>query len=278
MSGSISTNAVSLAGSSPNDLGSDSGSVVSQFSQAGNELIGNLDHNVSSEGNSRSQSPDPTTASRQQRLIPTGDRDNEDALSSVSERTAVPGDSREDVGRRVQARARAIEEELSRFCVDAGNRIPVTARHFILAKVFEMVQLCSDLRADAAADRGAVQALKDQLVESRRKTAALHRRALLAETRTGLLHPVTVVDDAAHAAPASTQPGGCLCAAGALPAWDMSHVLHACPITTPHTSRIEPQDVYRAAGYPAILESARNRALLVRAVLALSDAIPGIVR
>ncbi|KAL1414261.1 hypothetical protein MTO96_007625 [Rhipicephalus appendiculatus] len=213
MSGSSSTNAVSPAGSSPNDLGSDSGSEVSQFSQAGNELIANLVHNVSPEGNSRSQSPDPTTASRQQRLIPTDDRDNEDALSSVSERTAVPSSSTDDVGRRVQARAREIEEELSRFCVDAGNRIPVTARHFIMAKVFEMVQLYSDLRADAAADRGAIRALKDQLVESRRETAALHRRAILAETRTGLLHPVAAVDHAAHAAPASTQPG----AASALP-------------------------------------------------------------
>ncbi|KAL1443136.1 hypothetical protein MTO96_046102 [Rhipicephalus appendiculatus] len=213
MSGSSSTNAVSPAGSSPNDLGSDSGSEVSQFSQAGNELIANLVQNVSPEGNSRSQSPDPTTASRQQRLIPTDDRDNEDALSSVSERTAVPSSSTDDVGRRVQARAREIEEELSRFCVDAGNRIPVTARHFIMAKVFEMVQLYSDLRADAAADRGAIRALKDQLVESRRETAALHRRAILAETRTGLLHPEAVVDHAAHAAPASTQPG----AASALP-------------------------------------------------------------
>ncbi|KAL1462066.1 hypothetical protein MTO96_043237 [Rhipicephalus appendiculatus] len=110
--------------------------------------------------------------------------------------------------RRVQARARESEEELSRFCVDAGNRIPVTARHFIMAKVFEMVQLYSDLRADAAADRGAVRApSRTRSWRAGRETAALHRRAILAETRTGLLHPVAVVNDAARAAPASTQPG-----------------------------------------------------------------------
>ncbi|KAL1444048.1 hypothetical protein MTO96_030073 [Rhipicephalus appendiculatus] len=129
MSGPSSTNAVSPAGSSPNDLGSDSGSAISQFSDAGNDLIATLEHNASPEGNSRSQSPDPTTASRDQRLIPTVDRDNENVLSSVSETTAVPSDSRDDVGTRVQARVHAIEEELSRFFVDAGNRIPVTARH-----------------------------------------------------------------------------------------------------------------------------------------------------
>ncbi|KAL1421208.1 hypothetical protein MTO96_004219 [Rhipicephalus appendiculatus] len=320
-------------------------------------------------------------------------------MSSVSETTAVPSDSRDDVERRVQARAREIEEELSRFCVDAGNRIPVTAQPFFMSRVFEMVQLCSDLRADAAAaDRGAVQALKDQLVESRRETAALHRRALLAESRTGLLPPVAVAGDAATTAPAPTQPGAAAAlpglslpgTAGASlllgltprrssrapcdPAWtacfpwallrriplpfrvvrqqlhrellalwtvrwqaefrhnelhrwvqdlralpsffpppqtlvslltghgrfpqyfyrfhmldsprcpcgaycrDMSHVLHACPITAPYTSLIQPQAVYRATGYPVILESPRNRALLVRAVLALSDAIPDIVR
>ncbi|KAL1467770.1 hypothetical protein MTO96_041944 [Rhipicephalus appendiculatus] len=44
---------------------------------------------------------------------------------------------------------------------------------------------------------------------------------------------------------------------------DMSHVLHTCPITAPYTSLIQPQAVYRAARYPAILESPRNRALFV---------------
>ncbi|KAL1475715.1 hypothetical protein MTO96_037085 [Rhipicephalus appendiculatus] len=76
-----------------------------------------------------------------------------------------------------------------------------------MSRVFEIVQLRSDLRADAASDRGAVLALKDQLVESRRETAALHRRALLAETRSCLLPPVAVAGGAATAAPDPTQPG-----------------------------------------------------------------------
>ncbi|KAH7963803.1 hypothetical protein HPB52_022913 [Rhipicephalus sanguineus] len=78
-----------------------------------------------------------------------------------------------DVGTRVQARAREIEEVLSRFCLDAGNRIPVNARHFIMARVFELVELCSDLGAGAASERGAVLALKDQLVETRGENTAL---------------------------------------------------------------------------------------------------------
>ncbi|KAH7963916.1 hypothetical protein HPB52_023789 [Rhipicephalus sanguineus] len=52
-----------------------------------------------------------------------------------------------------------------------------------MARVFELVQLCSDLRADAASERGAVPALQGQLFETRRETADLHRRVALAEAR-----------------------------------------------------------------------------------------------
>ncbi|KAH7932580.1 hypothetical protein HPB52_022446 [Rhipicephalus sanguineus] len=58
---------------------------------------------------------------------------------------------------------------------------------------------------------------------------------------------------------------------------DMSHVLHACPLTAPHTARIEPQDAYRAASYGAILRCLRNRALLIGALRAL-NALPHVSR
>ncbi|KAH7963906.1 hypothetical protein HPB52_023779 [Rhipicephalus sanguineus] len=117
----------------------------------------------------------------------------------------IMGDGlRSDLGTRVQTRAREIEEELSRYCVETGNRITVNARHFIMARVFELVQLCSDLRADAACERGAVMALQGQLLETRREAADMHRRAVLAEARTAA-QPFT---DPAHlsATAASAQP------------------------------------------------------------------------
>ncbi|KAH7963853.1 hypothetical protein HPB52_023726 [Rhipicephalus sanguineus] len=55
---------------------------------------------------------------------------------------------------------------------------------------------------------------------------------------------------------------------------DMSHVLHACAITTPYTSRIRPQAAFSAGRYADVLQSPHNRALLIRAVRALSEAIP----
>ncbi|KAH7963060.1 hypothetical protein HPB52_019458 [Rhipicephalus sanguineus] len=67
-------------------------------------------------------------------------------------------------------------------------------------RVVELVELCSDLRANAASERGAVLALKDQLTETRRENSALHQRAILAESRSCLLPPVPATDDAATAA------------------------------------------------------------------------------
>ncbi|KAH7963062.1 hypothetical protein HPB52_019460 [Rhipicephalus sanguineus] len=76
-----------------------------------------------------------------------------------------------------------------------------------MARVFELVQLCSDLRADAACERGAVMALQGQLLETRREAADMHRRAVLAEART-TAQPFT---DPAHlpvaVASAQTRPG-----------------------------------------------------------------------
>ncbi|KAH7933746.1 hypothetical protein HPB49_016700 [Dermacentor silvarum] len=50
-----------------------------------------------------------------------------------------------------------------------------------MARAFEMVAFCSDLRAEAATERGAALALQSQLVEARREVAALQRRAIVAE-------------------------------------------------------------------------------------------------
>ncbi|KAH7963888.1 hypothetical protein HPB52_023761 [Rhipicephalus sanguineus] len=183
MSTPSSTNAVSPAGSVSPDLGDVSGASSAAFSAAGNDFIAELAEQNSREGLNLSTRHDPSTASTSVRLIPATHPDDEDAISSVSQTTAVPHTLRTDVGTRVQTRACEIEE-LSRYCVETANRIPVNARHFIMARVFELVKLCSDLRADAASERGAVTALQGQLQETRREVADLHRRAVLAETRT----------------------------------------------------------------------------------------------
>ncbi|KAL3197775.1 hypothetical protein MRX96_044732 [Rhipicephalus microplus] len=77
------------------------------------------------------------------------------AISSVSEATAVTTGSRGDPGTRIQARERELQDEICRFCTDSANHITVSARNYIMPRVFEMVNLCSDMRADAARERGA---------------------------------------------------------------------------------------------------------------------------
>ncbi|KAH7962718.1 hypothetical protein HPB52_017645 [Rhipicephalus sanguineus] len=163
---------------------------------------------------------------------------------------------RSDLGTRVQTRAREIEEELSRYCVETGNRIPVNARHFIMARVFELVQLCSDLRADAACERGAVMALQGQLIETRREAADMHRRAVLAEARTAA-QPFT---DQAHlpaaVASAQTRPGFPAGLQGAPPlnsgttpaAMSYAAALRAGVPAAPASSRTD--DVAPASGQP----------------------------
>ncbi|KAH7933568.1 hypothetical protein HPB49_014023 [Dermacentor silvarum] len=101
--------------------------------------------------------------------LPAG-ADEDEALSSVSEETAVAAALPADLGSRVQSRVREIEDE-----------VPVEARKFLMARAFEMVAFCSDLRAEAATERGAALALQSQLVEARREVAALQRRAIVAE-------------------------------------------------------------------------------------------------
>ncbi|KAL3203836.1 hypothetical protein MRX96_041678 [Rhipicephalus microplus] len=86
-----------------------------------------------------------------------------------------------DPGTRMKTRAREIEDDISRFCADSLNRITVSARNYIMSRVFELVNLCSDVRADAATERGAALALQGQLVDARREIAGLQRQALVAE-------------------------------------------------------------------------------------------------
>ncbi|KAL1476361.1 hypothetical protein MTO96_036558 [Rhipicephalus appendiculatus] len=105
---------------------------------------------------------DPATSSAHTCLgrPTTGVNEEEDAGSSVSEATAVGIGLRADLGTRMQARARELEDEVSRFCADSANRITVSARNYIMTRVFELVSLCSDMRADAATERGAALALQ----------------------------------------------------------------------------------------------------------------------
>ncbi|KAH6941119.1 hypothetical protein HPB50_013871 [Hyalomma asiaticum] len=66
----------------------------------------------------------------------------------------------------------------------AEDNLDVTlrnTRNFISSRVFELVNLCSDLRAHAATQRGAAMALQGQLVEARREIVGLQRRAMAAE-------------------------------------------------------------------------------------------------
>ncbi|KAL1479624.1 hypothetical protein MTO96_051705 [Rhipicephalus appendiculatus] len=56
-------------------------------------------------------------------------------------------------------------------------------------RVFELVSLCSDMRADAATERGAALALQGQLVDARREIAGRQRQVLVAERLPGRRRP-----------------------------------------------------------------------------------------
>ncbi|KAH7963917.1 hypothetical protein HPB52_023790 [Rhipicephalus sanguineus] len=160
----------------------------SQFSEDGDSFLAGIAETEPQGAPSTSSArPVPSTGqSAEGRHIPATDgaRDagqDEDAQSSVSDATAVLAGLRTDPGTGAQARARELEDEIARFCADTTNRITVSARIYILTGVFELVGLCSDLRADAASERGAATALQGQLVEARREIAGLQRRVIVAE-------------------------------------------------------------------------------------------------
>ncbi|KAL1487001.1 hypothetical protein MTO96_046713 [Rhipicephalus appendiculatus] len=121
-------------------------------------------HNCRTCASRKRREVEPTTGSAHT----TGVNEEEDAGSSVSEVTAVGIGLRADLGTRMQARARELEDEVYRFCADSANRITVSARNYIMTRLFELVSLCSDMRADAATERGAALALQGQLVDARR--------------------------------------------------------------------------------------------------------------
>ncbi|KAH6941172.1 hypothetical protein HPB50_014591 [Hyalomma asiaticum] len=111
-----------------------------------------------------------------------GQDKEDDAGSSASEATAVAAGLPGNLGGRIRERVREIENELSRFLSESSNKVPVPARNFIMSRVFELAAFCSDLREDAASERGAALALQGQLVETRREVAVLQRRVHEAES------------------------------------------------------------------------------------------------
>ncbi|XP_065302954.1 uncharacterized protein [Dermacentor albipictus] len=142
--------------------------------------------------------------------------EEEEALSSVSETTAVAVTLPAGLGSRIQRRIRDIEVEILTYCTATVKKVPVEARKFIMSKIFELVEYCSDLRADAATERGAALALQGQLVDARRENSAL--RAKLHTRPTAALQDddFTVLGEASHAGPDSSVPAADVGAVGGL--------------------------------------------------------------
>ncbi|KAH7963899.1 hypothetical protein HPB52_023772 [Rhipicephalus sanguineus] len=138
-----STNAVSPEGFSSPDLNDVSGASPASVSFPDGDLSPNLSNENSREGLNLSVRPNPSTGNNTGRHIPATQSEDDDAASSVSQTTAVPV-LRTDLGTRVQTRAREIEEELSRCCVETDNRIPVNSlSSFNCALIYELMLLQS---------------------------------------------------------------------------------------------------------------------------------------
>lgn len=157
------------------------------FSPEGDDIIANLHENPEQgiAGDAARVGPSMTPANTclpSERPTTGGDAED-DAGSSVSAVTAVGTGAGADPGLRAQTRAQEIADEVSRFCAESSNRISVQARNLIISWVLELVTLCSNMRADAAAERRVTQVLQGQLVDARREIAGLQRRALAAEHR-----------------------------------------------------------------------------------------------
>ncbi|KAH7985032.1 hypothetical protein HPB49_026639 [Dermacentor silvarum] len=108
------------------------------------------------------------------------DADEDEALSSISEKTVVAAALPADLGSHVQSRVREKEDEVLNYCTCPANKVPVNARKLLMARVFEKVAF---LRAEVATERGAAFALQGRLVEARREVAALQRCVIIAEGR-----------------------------------------------------------------------------------------------
>ncbi|KAH7985785.1 hypothetical protein HPB52_025403 [Rhipicephalus sanguineus] len=138
-----------------------------EFSLEGDDVLGRLQ--------SLADDADPARAAASSRNDPGDPGEEDDAASSVSDATAVVPGLATDIGSRVQRRARESEDELSRYMSESSNKVPVSARNFIMSRVFELVASCADLRVEAASERGAALALRGQLIEARREMAAMQR-------------------------------------------------------------------------------------------------------
>ncbi|KAH7963850.1 hypothetical protein HPB52_023723 [Rhipicephalus sanguineus] len=137
-----------------------------EFSLEGDDVLGRLQ--------SLADDADPARAATS-RNDPGDPGEEEDAASSVSDATAVVPGLPADAGSRAQRRAREIQDDLLRYMSEPSNKIPVSARNYIMSRVFELVNSYADLRAEASLERGAAVALRGQLIETRREMAELQR-------------------------------------------------------------------------------------------------------
>ncbi|KAH6920896.1 hypothetical protein HPB50_028113 [Hyalomma asiaticum] len=182
MASSRAAHEISPDGAGSPEVGATSATPIHGFSPEGDRVLAEMQSQAEQDLTRGVARPEPK-ADHDRSCCPAGPTagEEEDACSSVSEDTTVAIGHRADPGARMQARARELEDELSRFCADSANRVTVSAWNYIMSRVFELVNLCSDMRADAATERGAALALRGQLAEARREVAGLQRRVLVAE-------------------------------------------------------------------------------------------------
>ncbi|KAH7986112.1 hypothetical protein HPB51_026710 [Rhipicephalus microplus] len=186
MATSRATHEVSPDAASTLAAGSLSDTPCSKFSEEGDSILARLAYQNNSEVPGSAQRPIPTIGAAEngtEQPIPTRETEqDENVRSSVSETTAVATSLRADLGSRVMAMVQELENDLFKFCADLSNRITVICRNYFLGRFFELARLCSDLRADVAAERAVVSSLQGQLVEARRETATMQRRVAVAES------------------------------------------------------------------------------------------------
>ncbi|XP_070382702.1 uncharacterized protein [Dermacentor albipictus] len=180
------------AGGSPRSRGSD-------FSEDGDAVLARFSELV-----------DQLAAAEDEIRLPAGGVEEEEALSSVSEGTAVAAAVPGDPGSGTGGRLREIIDEAVAFCNLPANRVPVEARTFFLTRLFEMAGLCvewkTELKAETATERSAALALPGQLIEARREAAELHRR--LAVLKAGLSDPAAMTTGPGPAGRGPAAPAG----------------------------------------------------------------------
>ncbi|XP_065302956.1 uncharacterized protein [Dermacentor albipictus] len=180
----------SAAGESPRSRGSD-------FSEDGDAVLARFSELV-----------DQLSTTEGVTRLPAGDGEAEEALSSVSEGTAVAAAVPGDPGSTARVRLRTIVEEVVTFCNLPANRVPTEARSFFLTRLFEMAGICAelktDLKAEMAAERGAALELRGQLVEARREAAESQRRLAVMEAGLGVPATMTTGPGPAGRGPAAS--------------------------------------------------------------------------